>query len=163
LADGAALEALNDNGLAWSIAPNELEEVPAIVANVAETEANVRASLGLAPIDPIRVALVSPGDADGMAVGNKLVSTLVFNGMTAIENEQAGNFLMVTYAPGADLGTAINAVFSFHPHIAVVLGADDAATIIDGIWELKVPPLPMFVLSARGRTSSLMKAAMGKP
>jgi hypothetical protein len=149
-----------NNGLLWELLPGGTSLARSYRPIIDRTLAFLQGSGALT--GTARVAQVNTPDIRAMSdLANGLLDDttgLFFNGMTAVENVVAGNFLQRTTPSSsqdntADLSAQVDALLEFKPHVIISLGSREFLTRIlpqvEQLWDTRVPdqPRPFYVLS----------------
>ncbi len=157
---------LADDDLVFRTAPRTSLGAPMFAAIVSDEEATVRSERSL---EKIKVALVAPRNAYGIALGAATTELLRFNGgRTADQNEQDGQFLSVSYDPSAEdfeRDLAERVVVDFTPDIVVMLAAYDIRPLraIEQAWPSDGKAPPYYAADAGGAAPEALAFVGSRP
>jgi hypothetical protein len=150
----------DDHGLIWNLLGQPADFGPAYIKLLEHMEHHVRhythGTLSMPLTTPIRVALVTTGDAFDSELEDVIAPQLTFNGDPTSVNQTKGNYLGIEVpSDGADLDELAEQIVLFRPHIIVSM-AGSVMTVAQGLinkiednWEvpLEIQPLPLYLLS----------------
>jgi len=151
------LTLLEDDGLLWHQLAEGRDLAPGYLALVPEIEAWIHAERGLAPTDPIKLAVVEANDQFLIDISNDVVDVLEYNGgLSAFANEDNGKFIRLR-TPVADFGdssviaSAKEALLDFVPDVILSIGAHESLQLIYDLevldWRPALGPKPFYVVS----------------
>ena len=164
-----ALATLDARGLVWrTITSTELEG-RVLAAALSDLEAGLRSGSGLAPGEPLRVALLSSKEFVTAAPANLFASSLRVNGRDAIAN--GNNFLRLDFAPDLaqdrpNYSPIVARLIAFAPHVVVALGDTELNTIllpaIEKGWPETGPRArPSYLLGSNGYSTQIIEFVRG--
>lgn len=172
-ADRSGLAALDDKRLIWRTGPADWYQALAISRHVEDLEAQVRSTLGVAPSEPIKLAVVHSGDARGVALQAEVALRAQFNGKPALEN--GDSFVVTSYgdpsAPQSQLeqSCAVSAaiVLNTRPHILVLAGGAEGVKNVLGYveqnWTAMVSYKPLVIATDQAKVDALLQLASSLP
>jgi ABC-type branched-subunit amino acid transport system substrate-binding protein len=141
---------LADNGLVWRTCPSDALQAIPLAELVPQIETQIRTEQMLMASDQIRLAMTVKGDAYGTGLAEVVTPKLLFNGgKSAVANGE--NFKPIGYDdpstnPMVDYTTVIADVIALKPHIILLFGTTETASVLfDGIeaaWGNIAPPIP---------------------
>lgn len=158
---------LDDDGLVWRTCPSDALQAIPLAEVVPPIEQQLRAEQMLMASDQIRVAMTVKGDAYGTGLADVVTPQLFFNGgKTAVEN--GDNFKRFDYDdpstnPMVDYSGVIAEVIAHEPHIVLLFGTTETATVLfDGIeaaWGDIAPPIPRpyYLVPDGGKVAELLE------
>lgn len=162
---------LPDDGLVWRTCPSDAIQAIPLSLLVDEAETQIREELMLSPIDKIRIATATKGDAYGLGLQAALQPILNFNNQDLVSNESQGNYLGVQYDdpqqnPDFDYSEIVTQIVALEPHIVLPLGTNEGITkIMQGVedaWPTTgtPPPRPLYLFPDGGRLQELLDATL---
>jgi branched-chain amino acid transport system substrate-binding protein len=167
-ATSTEITGLPDHGLVWRTSPSDVYQAAALKKYVPDIEANVRAALGLAASDKVKLAVLHKGDSYGSGLNTALLSgtPLQLNGASVESASNASSFLQKDYGDPSHADTdppiyaqTVTAALGLQPHIILVFGTEegieDVFEPIDMQWPSTLPYKPIWVFSDGGETSEL--------
>lgn len=133
-----ALTSLDDAGRMWHMLGPAADLAPAYVPLMERTERLVRVRLAEEGDDadaPLRVALVETNRPYLNPLTERVFAELQFNGVSASQNEDDGNFLRVRMASEQDTAfpdgdAVLTELAGFVPHIVVSLGGAEVSRLV---------------------------------
>jgi hypothetical protein len=143
--------------LVWRTTTSAEMVVPPTVALVSEVlDPILRATPALLrPGEPIRVAILRSSNASGVSYAGLFVSTLRYNGKSALENGEAFRQIVVPDVLGArldeaTLGRVVAEIVAFAPHLVLDGGGLDGATMraVERAWPVRDKARPRYVVSS---------------
>ena len=149
---------LTDNNLMWHLLPaGEYVALPyaPLLTRTITYLTDVAGTLEAG--ETVRVALVTATDQRFLTdLSNKIVETIRFNGMSAAENNDAGNLRSLSVPsfanePEADLTAQIDDIVNFQPHI--VIGAtsrelfNTIIPVVESRWNTSAQAPPFYLIS----------------
>jgi branched-chain amino acid transport system substrate-binding protein len=167
-ATSPTITGLADDGLVWrTISSDALQAVP-LADLVSQLETRIRADLGLAPTEPVRLAMTVKQDAYGLGLADSVTPLIMLNGQP-LTGDNAMNVLRSEYAdpeedPNVDYAPIVADVVAFAPHIVMALGTSEGVTrIMTGVeqdWPMMDPP-PFYLFPDGGASVSDLDTAIG--
>lgn len=131
-ATSVAITSLVDGGLVWRTSPSDVFQASALAEYVPLLEQTVRAELGLAAGEPVRLAILHKGDAYGTGLGGALEKVLQLNGASALDGSNQDNYVRFDYGNPDDPGVnptkyaeAVATALDLAPHIILVFGTNE--------------------------------------
>jgi branched-chain amino acid transport system substrate-binding protein len=162
-ATSVALTDLADQDLVWRTSPSDVFQAKAISLTLPQIEQTVRASDGLAPGSPLKVAILNKGDAYGSGLGKALEKILVINGKPALDPSNQYNYQRYDYGDPDDpkndpptYADKVKALLAFKPHVVMIFGTNESVTdIFAPIFQGWSGTLPRFLFSDGGLVNDL--------
>jgi branched-chain amino acid transport system substrate-binding protein len=156
---------LDDHGLVWRTAPSDTLQAAALSLYVPTVEQEVRASLGLATTDKVRLVMLNKGDAYGRDLASALEKSLTLNDAPATSPGNAQSYKRIDYGnlgdPSSppDYAQAVAKVLAFQPHIVAIAGTNEGVTEvfapIEQGWPKAAGFAPAYVFSDGGAVPEL--------
>jgi hypothetical protein len=151
---------LLDDGLQWSMVPNDVLRAPWMRQQLQALEAALRESRG----SDLKLAIAVRDDAQGQSARESL-STLTFGGLPLTDPANLGNRVRIDpYSPSAvGYPALVDAYLEFAPDIVMVFGMTEAVTQImaplEERWAAKRAsmPAPEYVLTDAAKVPELLE------
>ena len=151
---------LLDDGLQWSMVPNDVLRAPWMRQQLRALEAALRDQRG----SELKLAIAVRNDTQGQSARESL-STLTFGGTSLTDPANLGNRVRIdAYSPSATNQTAlVDAYLEFAPDILMVFGMTEAVTQImaplEERWAAKRArtPAPEYVLTDAAKVPELLQ------
>jgi hypothetical protein len=128
----STLDSLKDDGLVWEMLPSGASEAVSYAPLLDRTVTHLVSNGTLASAsDPVRVALITATDVRYLQdASNTIIDTVTYNGKSVADNLSDGNFKSIgitsVYADkNANLGTQVQAILDFKPHVIIAQAADE--------------------------------------
>lgn len=169
-ATGRDLTTLDDQGLFWRTSPSSDLQIEALVQLLPYVEADLRASLALAPTDTISVgaAVKSDGFGTGLAKGLVESERFVFNGLPGTSEANRPHFVSSEYgnpdnpASTVDYDGTAALLLAERPHIVFMFGTNEAINEIlprlEDNWPADAPYRPLYLFANSGYKADLWQA-----
>jgi hypothetical protein len=131
LESDSTLVSLQDNGLVWQLLPGGNSVSVTYAPLLDRTVAYLTAQGALTSGETVRVALVTATDVRFLSdMSDTVSSTITFNGKSASDNLNDGNFKPIAITsvytdPTADLSSQVQALLAFKPHVIIAAAADE--------------------------------------
>lgn len=151
-----AVAKLKDDGKVWNMLGQPSDYAPAYASLLKHTEQHLRSGVDVDDVEPIRVAMVTTGDAFDSDLSNKLGQVLTFNdGKSTTSNGKNYKLVRLTSSDSDQIGPTVDELILFRPHIIVSAGSEvvtmehGVIAQVEGRWNLGqdgLPP-PRYILS----------------
>ncbi len=169
-ATGRDLTTLDDQGLFWRTAPSSDLQIEALMQLLPHVEADLRASLGLAPGAPISVgaAVKSDGFGTGLAKGLVESERFAFNGSPGTSEANRPYYVSSEYgnpdnaaSPLDYEGTAAR-LLAARPHVVFMFGTNEVINEVlprlEDNWPADAPHRPLYLFGNSGYKADLWAA-----
>jgi hypothetical protein len=155
----SSLTALQDDGLIWTLLPGGASLGRSYKPIIDRTITFLQGNGAIPAGENVRIAEVITPDIRFMAdlssavLGSSAAPGITFNGLTAAENFNAGNFKSLNVSPDKDANLTAEAqeIAAFKPHIIISANYNEFLTkmvpIIEAQWTTDGQARPFYVLS----------------
>jgi hypothetical protein len=163
---------LDDDGLLWHMLGEGRDVAPGYLALVPEIEEWIHAQHGLAPTDPIKLALVDADDQFLIDISSEVVEGLEYNdGLSAFQNEANGHFTRIrtesaAFGDPSVVAPAVQELLSFAPDVIVSMGSHESLQLIRDLeisWAPLLGPKPFYVVSPAVFGAPALTSDVGVP
>ncbi len=168
-ATGRDLTNLDDQGLFWRTAPTSVLQVDTLVQLLPHVEADLRATLGLATSDKIKIGAAVKSDGFGKGLLQGLVESegFVFNGSSGTSEANNEYFLSSEYGNPDDPASQVNyegtvvRLLEERPHIIFVFGSNEAINEVlprlEDRWPANAGYRPLYLFTDSGYKADLWR------